>query len=476
MTKTNFQFSFGGNKPKTAMGEIDIVFVYRGYKLPMKVLVVTDEVPFLIGMETIRELTHGVMWEQYPVKRQWLEMRDGVQLDLVESSDNGHIGFPWSGATIATRGTPQNIGKRTNVTIPSQCTPQHVTTNPMSQKSSIFLKLTNLLYILVASVIKGQEVLNKLFLSVKCIYEPEDLELIDAKLNKLNFILKTAQTDPVYGFSDEIFWAKGHHRVKTSYEFLNLLECYNIISYADRTKYYVPVYEEIKHFENVKRKLLRKMKGNPNKIYITKGKTIKKSKIKKSVLNKKDKYDEPEKFIEKHLYDQGFKKLDLENRGISSSEMSSLSDESDADEFSVLQKVKNKEIKNRQTKRKIRKRKEYKNTEQRLSNRLRKDDDKPTGETILQCAPKLDQTTPQTENTETQDEEYDQFIERPIDTNIATKMNITRFTDLMEQEIDDLINEGFSDEEIEESGYIVKNHVWGEINKIQCNKSKRRRP
>ena len=59
MTKTNFQFSFGGNKPKTAMGEIDIVFVYPGYKLPMKVLVVTDKVPFLIGMETIRELTHG---------------------------------------------------------------------------------------------------------------------------------------------------------------------------------------------------------------------------------------------------------------------------------------------------------------------------------------------------------------------------------------------------------------------------------
>ena len=143
--------------------------------------------------------------------------------------------------------------------------------------------------------------------------------------------------------------------------------------------------------------------------------------------------------------------------------MSSLSEESDADEFSILQKVKNKEIKNRQKKRKIRKRKEFKNTEQRRSERLRKDDNTSKGEKILQCTPELDQLTPQTENTEPQDEEYDQFIERPMDTNIATKMNIIRFTDLMEQEIDDLINEGFSDEEVEESGYIVKNHVRGKL-------------
>ena len=132
------------------------------------------------------------------------------------------------------------------------------------------------------------------------------MELIDAKIEKLKFILKTAQKDPVYGFSDEIFWAKGHHRVQTSFEFLRVLANNKIISYADRKTYYVPVYEEIKHFENVKQKLLQKYKRIPQKIYITKGKTINKLKIQKQNITKKDKYDEPEKFITKHIQSQMF--------------------------------------------------------------------------------------------------------------------------------------------------------------------------
>ena len=192
-------------------------------------------------------------------------MRVGVQLDLVESSENSHIGFPWSGATMATRGTPQNKGKCTNVNISDHCRTQHVTTNPVSQKVSIFTKITSLLYVLVASALKGQDVLNKLFTALKGLYEPENIELIDAKLEKLKFILKTAQTDPVYGFSDEIFCVEGHHKVHTSFEFLRVLANNNLISSADRTTYYVPVYEEIKNFENVKQQLLKKSRRTPQK-------------------------------------------------------------------------------------------------------------------------------------------------------------------------------------------------------------------
>ena len=66
---------------------------------------------------------------------------------------------------------------------------------------------------------------------------------------------------------------------------------------------------------------------------------------------------------------------------------------------------------------------------------------------------------------EEKDQEFDQFAEKPLNINIATKTNIIRFTELMEQEIDELINEGFSDEESHESCYVLKKHVRGKLTK-----------
>ena len=76
---TNCLFRFGGNISKPAMGEVDICLVYLGYNIPMTILIVEDDVPFLLGMETIRQHTNGIKWEDYPIRRQWLELQCTTQ-------------------------------------------------------------------------------------------------------------------------------------------------------------------------------------------------------------------------------------------------------------------------------------------------------------------------------------------------------------------------------------------------------------
>ena len=123
----------------------------------------------------------------------------------------------------------------------------------------------------------------------------------------------------------------------------------------------MPIYEELKHFENLRQKFSVNIKKRPYQVLVAKGKQFKKPKLdKKLIITKKDKYDDPEKTIYKHLYDQGFKDIDIENSGISNSDMSSLSEVTDADEFTNLQKLKRSEINNRKNRRVKRKRKDYK--------------------------------------------------------------------------------------------------------------------
>ena len=83
-----------------------------GHEIPMTVLIVQDKVPFLLGMETIRSLTNGIQWANYPVRRQWLEMPDGQQLDLIECTANGHVGIPWGKITKMIAPTTYNNQKQ----------------------------------------------------------------------------------------------------------------------------------------------------------------------------------------------------------------------------------------------------------------------------------------------------------------------------------------------------------------------------
>ena len=246
-----------------------------GYHIPMTILIVEDDVPFLLGMETIRTLTNGIKWESTPTRRQWLELQDGQQLDLVEVTDGGHIGIPWSGATRAPPPTMDNNKGKHKATSTTQGI--YLTPSPDHQQGRPF-QFTNILSALIKVVcltILWNPVLKNIFETLKKYFDPEDLDLIDLKIEKIKYIIKLRQTDPILGVSDTVYEQNRYKKVYTSYEFLRDLSTFGVISNFDRATYYIKLETELEYFLHKKKILF----GNktPNKIYIERGKRITKN-------------------------------------------------------------------------------------------------------------------------------------------------------------------------------------------------------
>ena len=135
--------------------------------------------------------------------------------------------------------------------------------------------------------------------------------------------------------SDDAYKNPKYARVHLTYEFLRDLATFGIITNFDRATYYVHLDAELAYFVKKKEELFKKLK--PLNIYIQTGKRISAPRASENI--KKDKFDNPEKYLDKHMKSAGFENTYLYDSGESDSEMSSLSDDSDVDEYSRQQKT-----------------------------------------------------------------------------------------------------------------------------------------